>query len=65
MDCTTEGNFVEALAQFKKCIQMIPLSYAATQEQEEALRSLIKSCAEYIIGMQCQIKRQQEPPTVD
>jgi len=44
---------------------MIPLSYAATKEQEEAIRGLIKSCAEYITAMECQIRRQKEPPEVN
>lgn len=64
MDFTTEGKFPEALNQFRTCIQMIPLSYASTEEQEKALRELIKSCAEYITGMRCQIERMKQPPTV-
>jgi coatomer protein complex subunit alpha (xenin) len=64
MDYTTNGKFPEALIQFKNCIQMIPLSHAVTKEEEEELRNLIKSCAEYITAMECQIRRQEEPPNV-
>ncbi len=64
MNFTTEGNFVEALKHFRRCIQMIPLSAAANEEQEKEIRKIIKSCAEYIIAMRCQIERQKQPPTV-
>lgn len=64
MDYTTKGSFREALAEFKTCIQMVPLSYASSEEQEKTLRDLIKSCAEYITAVNCQIERQKQQPTV-
>ena len=64
MNYTTEGNFAEALKQFRKCIQTIPLTVAATEDQEKEVKNLVKSCAEYITAMRCQIERQKLPPTV-
>lgn len=64
MNLTTEGNFVEAIKQYRKCIQMIPLFVAGNTAQDKEAKELIKSCAEYITAMRCQIERQKQPPTV-
>lgn len=64
MNFTTEGNFSEAVKQFKKCIQIIPLFVAKNEAQEKEARILIKSCSEYITAMRCQIEKQKQPATV-
>ena len=64
MNFTTEGNFVEAIKQFRNCIQMIPLFVASNSAQEKEAKELIKSCAEYITAMRCQIERQKQPQAV-
>lgn len=64
MNFTTEGNFVEAIRQFRNCIQIIPLFVASNATQEKEAKDLVKSCAEYITAMRCQIERQKQPPTV-
>ncbi len=43
---------------------MIPLAVATNEEQEKEIRRLIKSCAEYIMAMRCQIERQKQAPAV-
>ena len=64
MGLTTDGNFPDAMKQFQKCIQMITLAVAANSEQEKEMKRLIKSCAEYITAMRCQVERQKQAATV-
>jgi len=64
MNLTTDGNFVDALKEFRKCLQMIPLISAVNEEQEKEIRKLIKSCAEYITAMRCQVERQKQTSSV-
>lgn len=45
-------------------LQLIPLTTASTEEQENELKKLIKSSSEYITAMRCQVERQKQSAEV-
>eukprot|EP01022_Parablepharisma_sp_SALTPOND_P015085 TRINITY_DN2102_c3_g2_i2.p1 TRINITY_DN2102_c3_g2~~TRINITY_DN2102_c3_g2_i2.p1 ORF type:complete len:1245 (-),score=113.50 TRINITY_DN2102_c3_g2_i2:5218-8952(-) len=57
LKCTTNGEFTEALKNFRKCLHTLPLLTPSTEQEEKAARKLIDTSAEYVTALRCQLEK--------